>query len=138
LNRERAIRRAVSDAGAQDDVADVPGARWRVDARLDRAQLDREIVAEQAAEVVGTDVVRRVDAPRLHVLAVLVVEVSRFAPFIHTGFLEKMDAALKPRGAEYVDARSNGCQLGRRRGATREPTTISGQRGIHRVPSQRR
>jgi hypothetical protein len=62
----------------------VPGGGWRVDARLDRAQLDREIVAEQAAEVVGTDVVRRVDAPRLHVLAVLVVEVSRFAPFIQT------------------------------------------------------
>ena len=37
--------------------------------------LDREVVAEQPAEVVDTDVVRRVEAPRLHVLAVLVVEV---------------------------------------------------------------
>ena len=34
-----------------------------------------EVVAEQPAEVVDTDVVRWVDAPRLHVLAVLVVEI---------------------------------------------------------------
>jgi hypothetical protein len=38
-------------------------------------QLDREVVAEQPAEVVGTDVVRWVEALRLHVRAVLVVEV---------------------------------------------------------------
>src|SRR5918995_618759 len=63
--------------GAQDDVGDVRGAGWRVDARLDRVQLDREVVAEQPAEVVGTDVVRWVEALRLHVRAVLVVEVGR-------------------------------------------------------------
>ena len=62
-------------ASSQDDVGDVWGARWRVDARLGCVQLDREAVAEQPAEVVGTDVVGWVDASRLHVLPVLVVEV---------------------------------------------------------------
>lgn len=49
-------------AGAQDDVGDVGGAGRRVDARFDRVPLDGEVVAEQPAEVVGADVVRRVDA----------------------------------------------------------------------------
>ena len=60
---------------AHDDVGDVGSARWRVDARLNRAHFDRELVDEQPAEVVGTYVVRWVNAPRLHVLEVLVVEV---------------------------------------------------------------
>ena len=59
----------------QDDVGDVRVVWRRVDPRLDRVHLDREVVAEQLDEVVRTDVVRRVDAPRLHVLAVLVVKV---------------------------------------------------------------
>src|SRR6266540_354556 len=67
--------RPSSTPGAQDDVGDVGVARRRVDARLDRVQLDREVLTEQPAEVIGTDVVRRVEAPRLHVLAVLLVEI---------------------------------------------------------------
>ena len=38
---------------AQDDVGDVRSAGRRVDARHDRVQLDREVIAEQPAEVVG-------------------------------------------------------------------------------------
>src|SRR5882724_12556977 len=68
-----AVRSAT--AGSQDDVGDVWGAGWRVDARLDCVQLDREAVAEQPDEVVGAYVVGWVDASRLHVLAVVVVEV---------------------------------------------------------------
>ena len=62
----------------------------RVDARLDRVQLDCEVVAEQLGEVVRTDVVRRVDTPRLHVLAVLVVEVV-------------VDGEQQPSGAHRVE-----------------------------------
>ena len=51
------------------------GAGRGVDPRLDRVQLDREVVAEQPAEVVGTYVSRQVDAAGLHMLAVLVVDV---------------------------------------------------------------
>ena len=48
--------------------------RRRVDARLDGIQLNGEVV-KQLPEVVSTDVIRRVDAPRLHVLPVLVVKI---------------------------------------------------------------
>ena len=64
-----------STPGAQHDVGDVRGVGGRVDARLYHVQLDREVVAQQAAEVVGIDLLRRVEALRLHVLWVLVVEV---------------------------------------------------------------
>jgi hypothetical protein len=69
--------------------------RRRVDARLDRVQLDREVVAQQPAEVVGIDVVRRVDAPRLHVLAVLVVKVV-------------VDGEQQPAGPHRVEQRPHG------------------------------
>src|SRR5213595_2380345 len=54
--------------GAQDDVGDVRGAGRRVDARLDGVHLDGEVVVEQPAEVVDTDVIRGVDPLGLHVL----------------------------------------------------------------------
>lgn len=57
----------------QDDVGDMWVVWRRVNARLNRLYLDREVVTEQPGEVIDIDVVRRVDAPRLHVLAVLVV-----------------------------------------------------------------
>ena len=85
--------------GAQDDVGDVVRAGRRVDPRLDRVQLDREIVAEQPDEVVGTDVVRRVDAPRLHVLAVLVVEVV-------------VDGEQHPTRAHRIEQPLHGCLAG--------------------------
>src|SRR3954468_7656493 len=67
--------RRSATTGTQDDIGDVRGAGRGVDPRLDRVQLDREVVAEQPAEVVGTYVVGRVDAAGLHMLAVLVVDV---------------------------------------------------------------
>src|SRR6516162_8297836 len=39
--------RASATPGAQDDVGDVRVIGWRVDARLDRVQLNREFVAQQ-------------------------------------------------------------------------------------------
>ena len=48
--------------------------RGRVDARLDGIQLNGESV-KQVTEIVGVYVIRRVDAPRRHVLAVLVVKI---------------------------------------------------------------
>lgn len=49
--------------GAQDDIGDVRRAGRRVDARLNRMQFDREVAAEQPAEIVGIDVIRRIDSP---------------------------------------------------------------------------
>src|ERR1700722_6287695 len=67
--------RLSATTSAQYGVGDVRGIGRRVDARLNDVQLDGEVVSEQPVEVLRTDVVRRVDAARLHVLAVLVVEV---------------------------------------------------------------
>ena len=55
--------RASAAPGAQDDIGDVAVIGRRVDAGLDRVQLDREFAAQQPAEVVRIDIVRRVDAP---------------------------------------------------------------------------
>jgi hypothetical protein len=86
-------------AGAQDEVGGVRSARWRVDPRLDRMQLDREVIAEQPAEVVGTYVVRGLDAPGLHVLAVPVVE------FV-------IDGEQQPTGAHRVEQPPHGVLTG--------------------------
>ena len=67
--------RSSATPGAQDDVRNARGAGRRVDPRLDRVQLDHEVVVEQPAEVVGTYVVRGVDASGLHALEVFVIEV---------------------------------------------------------------
>jgi hypothetical protein len=83
------LGRGVSDAGrAQDDAGDVRVVGRGVDARLDRVRFDREVVAEQPGEVVRTDVVRRVDASRLRVLAVFVAEVV-------------VDGEQQPAGAQW-------------------------------------
>jgi hypothetical protein len=67
--------RASPTPGEQHDVGDVRVIGRRVDARLDRVQLDRESVVQQPAKVVRIDIVRRVDALRFHVLAVLTGEI---------------------------------------------------------------
>ena len=63
-----------------------------VNPRLDRVHLDGEVVGQKPAEVVGTDVVSWVDALRLHVLVVVVVEVV-------------VDREQQPAGAHRVDQR---------------------------------
>src|SRR5687768_13054737 len=72
-SRAEATRRPSLTPGAQHDVGDVRVVgRW-VDARLDRVELDREVLTEQSGEVVDADVVRRIEALRLHVLAMFLV-----------------------------------------------------------------
>jgi hypothetical protein len=63
-----------SDAG-RDDVGNVRAIGRRVDAQLNRVQLDGKFVAQQPGKVIRIDIVRRVDAVGLHVLAVFIAEI---------------------------------------------------------------
>ena len=112
--------------GAQDDVGDVRRVGRRVDPRLDRVQIDREVVAEQPEEVLGTYVVRRLDVPGLHVLTVLVVEVV-------------VDGEQQPTSAHRVAQAAHGGLaggFGQRRVLHRHEVERTGrERCLERVPA---